>query len=399
MPEYDYRARDHQGARRAGTIQASNRVTAISQLRQRGWIIVGIDERRASPMQSLRMWWPIRPLQVELALQQIAVTVRTGMTLTAAIDLLRQQSKNQSIGRVWPAIQQRLQAGVSLSQAMQAHRCFPDFAIQLVRVGEQTGQLAPVLDRCVETMRRRRLARQEFVSAAIYPLLVIVLALIATIYMVAYLIPRLEIYLVSLGKQLPPMTQQLLGTAHWLRENGVWLLFGTILIAVGWIIAWRWPMSRLWLDRTWLRLPVLGNLIRLKESASFSRIAGMLLASGITLAESLSSVPFLLSNQYLAKVVREARDRILRGGQLAEALDQPNGFSPVLISMIRVGEQTGDLTRVLGEATDYHETQFIGLTQRVKAAATPALTLVIGTVVGYVYVAFFVALFAGGAAG
>ncbi len=399
MPEFDYRIRDHQGTRRAGTIQASNRVAAITQLRQRGWIIVAIDERQAANARAIRWEWPVRALQVELALQQMAVTVRSGMTLSAAIDLLRQQSERQAIGRVWQAVLNRLQAGVSLSQALQSHRCFPEFVVQLIRVGEQTGQLAPVIDRCVETMRRRRLAQQELTSAAIYPVLVILLAMVATTYMVTYLIPRLELYLVSLGKQLPTMTLQLLGTTHWLRDNAVWLATAVAAVAAALVAVWYWPAGRLRLDQVALKTPVLGKMICLRESASFSRITSMLLSSGITLAESLSSVSALLGNRYLGQLVREGREKILRGGQLADALDRRVGFSPVLISMIRVGEQTGDLTRVLSEATDYHEVQYAGLARRIQAAATPALILTIGGVVGYVYVAFFVALFAGGAAG
>ena len=222
MAEFRYKARDATGAARSGTVDANNRSAAASQLRSRGLIVIGVDPmiQRSQKGTSFDFskWLRPRAIDIELSLQQLAMMAKGGMPLLTSLVSLAEQAPRQSLGNIWRQIVKDIQAGDSLSGAMGKHRCFPDFVVQLVRVGERTGELPPVLERGVATMRRRRRRIQEVSSALIYPVMVVVVAICVTVYMVVYLIPRLEIYLQSLGKNMPAMTQNLVNVSGWMRQ-------------------------------------------------------------------------------------------------------------------------------------------------------------------------------------
>jgi type IV pilus assembly protein PilC len=279
---------------------------------------------------------------------------------------------------------------------MGKHRCFPDFVVQLVRVGERTGELPPVLQRGVATMRRRRRGIQEVSSALIYPVMVVVVAICVTVYMVVYLIPRLEIYLQSLGKNMPAMTQNLVNVSGWMRQyySVVGIVISGLFVFA--LVVYRSNEGRMWLDRVLLQVPLVGRLLKLCETSTFARSLSVMLGSGITLIDGLGTVEKLLYNRFTAKTVNDARNRIIQGGNFADAIDEGNAFSPMLRKMIAVGQQSGDLQGVLEEVADFHEDQFQASIRRMNAVLTPALTIGVGVIVGYVYIAFFVALLAAG---
>lgn len=400
MAEFRYKARDTNGGIRSGVVDAANRSSAASQLRSRGLIVTGVDPvARETPIKSAFDWskfLPVRSVDVELSLQQLAMMVRGGMSLLAALDSLQQQAPRKSLGNIWSEVVKQIQTGDSLSGAMSRHTCFPEFAIQLIRVGERTGELPPVLERAVDTMRARRRGIQEITSALIYPIMVIFVAIGVTIYMVSYLIPRLEIYLQSLGKDMPPMTQNLVNVSNWMRQyySVVIILLCGLLVFL--VVAYRSNDWRMWFDRMILRIPVFGRLFKLCETSTFARSLSVMLGSGITLIDGLGTVQKLLYNQFTAKTVNDTRNKIIQGGNFADAIGEGNAFSPMLKKMIAVGQQSGDLKGVLAEVAEFHEDQFQASIRKLNAFLTPALTIGVGAVVGYVYIAFFVALLAAG---
>ncbi len=401
MPEFRYKARDNNGAVRSGVVDATNRSSAASLLRSRGLIVTGVDpvdepQPGARAAFELSRYLPVRSVDVELTLQQLAMMIRGGMPLLSALVTIVDQSPRSSMAAIWKDVIDDIQSGDSLSVAVERHKCFPDFVVQLIRVGERTGELAPVLHRSVETMRSRRRSLQDVFAALIYPVMVVLIAIGVTVYMVVYLIPRLEVYLQNLGKDMPPMTQNLINVSIWLRQYyPVIVIIGSGVFVFA-LVAFRSAEGRMWFDRNLLRIPVAGRLMRLCETSAFARSLGVMLGSGITLIDGLLTVEKLLLNRYSAKSVSDARDRIIRGQSFSDALDDDAGFSPMLKKMIAVGQQSGDLQSVLDEVAEFHEDQFRSSIRSLNAILTPALTIGVGAVVGYVYIAFFVALLAAG---
>ena len=401
MAEFRYKARDASGVTTSGTILASTRSVAASQLRSRGLIVVGmerIEKAVKNPVVPIDLsgWLPPRSSDVELSLQQLAMMLRGGMTLISALNALSEQASRKSLATIWQQVVGSIQSGVNLSTAMSDHRCFPDFVLQMIRVGERTGELVPVLQRSVETMKNQRFRRQEVVSTLIYPVLVIAVAVGVTIYMIAYLIPRLELYLQSLSKDMPAMTRRLVDLSTWLRDSYALLgILGTTLV-VFLMVLYHSAEGRLWVDRLLLRLPVIGRLFSMSETSTFARSLSMMLGSGITLVDGLGTVHKLLYNRHAAQSVLRSRDKIIQGSTFSDALDDRGTFSPMLKKMVAVGQQSGDMQSVLREVAEYQDAQLAALVRRLNAMVTPILTIGVGIVVGYVYIAFFVALLAAG---
>ncbi len=398
MAEFQYKARDPNGGARSGVVDATNRSAAASQLRSRGLIVIGVDPvaSQTTPRLALSNYLPPRVVDVELSLQQLSMMVKGGMPLLTALVSLVEQAPRMSLARIWETIVKQIQSGDSLSSAMSQHKCFPDFAIQLVKVGERTGELPPVLERAVTTMRNRRRGLQEVASALVYPMLVVLVAIGVTIYMIVYLIPRLEVYLQSLGKNMPTMTQNLVNTSGWLRQYYALVVIIACGAFVFSLVAYRSKDGRMWLDRIALRIPVVGKLFKLNETSTFARSLSVMLGSGITLIDGLGTVEKLLYNRFTAKTVNNTRATIIQGGNFSDAIGEGNAFSPMLKRMVAVGQQSGDLRGVLEEVADFHENQLHSAIRQLNAVLTPVLTIGVGGIVGYVYIAFFVALLAAG---
>ncbi len=403
MQDFNYKAKDRNGISHVGAITAPTESHAASQLRNRGWVVLRLDSSNGNTgrkrlLENVNLWerLPPRSVHVELSIHQLALMLRSGMTLLAALNSVAEQSSGPALHRVWSTVSRQIQSGQGLSESLAQHRCFPEFVIRLVEVGEQTGNLDIVLTRAANTMRSRRDGREAFASATIYPVLILTLAVSVTIYMVVYLIPKLETYLQTLGKEMPAMTQALILGSFWLRDHYVMIIALVVILGTAAAVTYYSKEGRLWFDQYVLKVPVFGPLLQIGETASFARSLSVLLKSGITLTEGLKAVEKILSNRFLRQRVITVRGRIIRGTNLVDAISQQSAFAPMLGRMAAVGQQTGELDVVLFEVAELYDAQLKSKIKRLNAILTPLMTLGIGGIVGYVYIAFFMALVAAG---
>jgi len=402
MPQFLFEARDRQGAAHNGTLHAVDASSLADDLRRRGWLVTRIEASRDAGQGSADPWtarltpgyWlPPRSIDVEVTLQQIATMLRSGLTLLSALDTVVRQSPRRPVRDVWRRVSQRIQEGAGLADAMAEHPCFSRLVVQLVRVGEQTGTLDIVLTRAADTLEARRNLRTNLITAMIYPVIVVVMALAVSAFMVLNVIPKVEKALSSFGRKLPRLTQTLMDVSTWINTYLPTILLGVGLALGVMIVTYLSPQGRLWLDRAALRMPIIGRLLRLAGTASFAHTLGILLRSGVTVLEGLRTVCQLHHNRYLADRVETARQRVLEGGSLAEPLSQGRAYMPMLASMVAVGESAGTLDDTLDEVAQFHEKQLESAIKRFSAIIEPVVIVVVGGIVGFVYVAFFMALF------
>lgn len=400
MPSFAFSARDRAGRPQAGTQDAASAAALVASLRERGWLVLNVssaDEGKAPDWREQLnplAWLPIRSVDIELSLQQIAVMLHSGITLLAALKTAGEQARRLSMARCWERIAQRIEEGSSLADAMADQRAFPHLVIQLIRVGEQTGSLEQVIHRAADSMERRRMLRTQLLTAMTYPAIVLIAAVGVTTFMLVGVIPKLQVFLQSLGRKLPATTQMLIDLSTFLQQRYPQILIGITVTIVGFIALYLWPPGRLLLDRLMLRLPITGRLLRLAATVQFSRSLGTLLRSGITLVEALRTTEQLHRNQYVAARVGAARNGVLRGGSLAPPLAGNDVFMPMLSRMVAVGETAGTLDDILDEIARFHENQLQGAIKQFSAIIEPAIVVVVGGIVGFVYISFFLALFA-----
>jgi type IV pilus assembly protein PilC len=363
-------------------------------------LVLSVRSATASkPRPRRRGWLRPRSVDVEVSLQQLAVMLRSGLTLLAALRTVADQAARPRMADVWERVAERLQEGSNLADALAEHRCFPMLCVQLVRVGEQTGTLDVVLNRAADIMERQRGLLMSVLSALAYPFIVLLAALGTTFYMVFFVLPRLSMFLASSNRRLPALTQLLVDSSRWLVDHSATLGLVVLASGIAVVLVYRWEPGRRWLDRGWLRVPILGHLDRLGATALFARSLGLLLASGVTLLEALRTVRGLFRNVYVAEQVDAARQTVLRGGSLAEGIADPLAFMPMLPRMVTVGEATGSLEEVLAENARFHEEQMQRTIRWLAIVIEPTILVLVGSIVGFVYIAFFLALFSAGTAG
>lgn len=398
MPTFEYSARDDQGQVQVGVVDAASAAIVASQLRDRGWIVVNVAEESIAERRPQRGLWSRllgpRNVQVELSLRQLAVMLRGGISLLSGMQTIATQSDSRAVQICYEELIDEVEQGRPLSDALESIAAFPNFAVRLTRVGERTGVLETVLVRAADMMRSRRQTVREILTALTYPVIVIVAAGGATIYMVTTLIPKLTALLEGLGKPLPPITQSLVDISNFALAWGSTVAITSLFAAACFIAVYLTRGGRLFFDRLALRIPIVGRIFQLSGTLTFSQTLGGLLQSGVPMLDALVTVQQMHSNEYFASLVQRARDAIIRGNNLADSLRVRNAFMPLLATMTAVGEESGNLDEVLAEVTEFHQSRLSSLIQTLSAWITPAIIVVVGGIVGYVYIAFFLGMFA-----
>lgn len=401
MTNYSYLARDRTGRIARGELAADSASGLKTILHAQGMQLVSL-EALPEPFVSLwgelspRRWMPVRSRDVEFALRQLSIMLRSGLNLLSALKSLHAQTELAAFAAILDTIHKRVAKGASLAVALEEHRVFPPIVVQLVSVGEQTGNLEHVLEQSAKYMTQRRTAITEVSVALTYPAIVAIAALVIAAYLTFAVIPELQKFLGAMGRKLPRMTQSLVDFAQWFQINGGAVCVALVALIVGMIFLTKWPPGRLWIDRWLLRLPVIGNVLRLSGTAALANSLSVMVSSGIKLVEAVEIARRLQTNRFLASLLKIAADSIIRGKALAPTLAAREGFSPVLSSMVAIAERTGHLDATLNEVAQFCDTELKSKIKRMSQLVEPAVIVVAGGIVGYVYIAFFMALMSAG---
>jgi type IV pilus assembly protein PilC len=406
MGMFAYDAVDRAGVATSGTLHASDRPAAIALLRSRGLVPMRIEQRAAeqpgaSLVESERpgLWGRIMPgggEQIEIGLYQIAVMTRNGVNILTALRTVAAQTPYVRLRQIWLGVADRVQSGSSLSQALTDGRRFNRLVVQMVKVGEQTGELDKVLTRTTVILRKRREILNQQITAMGYPVVVLLAAFAISGWMVVGVIPALAKFLRTVGRKLPAITQALVDVSTVVTTNLPLVIIVLVALVGGIVVMYRYPPTRLVMDRLVLCTPVVGPALRTAASALFARSMAVFLRSGVRVVDGLGTLSALHSNRWLGQIVDRARTSVLRGAALAPSLRAPQGYTGMLTGMIGIGEQSGALDEVLDEVANYHEFHLEQLLKRVSTVFEIVTILVVGGIVGFVYIAFFVALFAAG---
>lgn len=393
---------DSSGTRRTVRREAASARDAASALRSEGCAVVAVEPAAdggpagadATPFWHPSWLRPVTKFDIELGLSQLASMLKSGVPLLEALDTAAEQAASPRAARLWRRVRDAVASGSTLSDALRRDaRRFGEAAIALVRVGEQSGELDEALLHAARQMESQRNLRSLTLNALAYPAFAIVAAVGVCAFLVVGVIPKIAEFLESGGAELPAMTRNLVELSDWLTANGIAVL-GCAAAALAVFFAVRAiPAGRLALDAAALRIPVSGRIFRLAGTAVFARAMGMLVGSGVTLLDSLDVAAGLLRNRRLRSRVLEARDAVMAGGALSPPLKGRGGFMPMLSQMAAVGETTGSLAESFSEVARFHETMLAIAIKRFSVTIEPLMIVVTGLIVGYVYVAFFMALF------
>ncbi len=397
MTIFSYTARDKAGQQINDVLESPSRDTAVMQLRRDGLLVLKIDElKQKSDEKDFSLnpldYLSIRSGEIENAFHQIAVMLRSGVSLLAALDLTRKYAR---IGarKVWARIAERIQQGGSFTDALKEQGVFSHLTIELVRVGEQTGSLSVVMDQAAQEMASSRKIKKQVTSALKYPAFTLLFAIGLVVFMLTSIVPEIKKLLLIMGKPMPPITQALMDVSDWFVLNTLSLCIAALVFVVTFVVLYNWPPARWWLDRFSLRIPLIGHVLRLSGTVLFCRAMGLLLSSGVVMVDALKTMESLHGNQFMASHVAYAHSRVLQGSSLAEPLEDRAKYMELVLQMVRVGENSGTLDGILIEMTEYHDELLGEAIAQLTGMISPIMTVIVGGVVGFVYAAFLVAMF------
>lgn len=401
MAKFKYIALTSSGKERKGSIQAVDAGIATSTLREQGLFIVKItDENKAGDglakefnLESLNQYRSVSRTQLVFFFKQLSFMLRAGLPVLQALQLSQTQVASGRLRLVIAEMVADIENGNQLSKAMEKHRgVFPAIAVNLMTAGESTGSLDIVANRLAIHLEKKAALRAQTINAMIYPSVVIVAAVGVVTFLVVSIIPKFAKFLLGKGKPLPPSTQFLIDASDFAVNYGLYFVAAFILGVIFLVFAYNTPVGRVKLDGFSLKIPVIGKLLLHGAMAEFNWSLSMMLRSGLTALESLKICSRVISNRLLSNQMNNAADQILTGKDLASSLKHP-AIPDLVIQMTSVGEKTGTLDQVLQEVGSFYEEQLQVGVKRMSAMIEPAMILFIGGIVGFVYYAFFQAMF------
>jgi type II secretion system protein F len=398
MPTFEYKAKTRAGQVVTGALAAGDRRQALSQLGRMGYFPIAVEtasgKARVSKSAGIKLKARVSRRDVLMFTQQLSTLLKAGMALSQALSTLERRSQNKPLGPVLSQIRNDIVSGVSLSDSMSRFpKIFTRFYVNLVRSGEASGTLDEVLVRLRMYQERMSEIREKVVGAMIYPLVIVGVGIITISFFMTVMVPRFAQMFKEMGRVMPLPTRILIAIsdgflAYW------WV--GVIVAALAVMIykqQQRTDSGRLAIDRFKLRMPVIGGIIRANAFAQFARTLSTLLENGVPVLAALQIVEDTMNNRVIANAIREARTRVTDGTSISQPLSKGDIFPPLLIDMLAVGEESGDVTNSLKNIADTYEQE---LSQTLKVFTTllePAIIIFMALVVGFVVLSMLLAVF------
>jgi type IV pilus assembly protein PilC len=326
--------------------------------------------------------------------RQLAVFVRAGVPILDALETMGEEIADKRLKVAVNDVAEGLRGGSTFSDAAGRHpEAFPDFYMAVLRSAELSGNLDVVLDQLADYIERDLDARSKVTSALVYPAMTMVMAIVTVVVLTSFVLPRFEKFFKSLHAKLPLPTRMLLNTSHWLGDWWWAIMLTAIVLIVGTMAGLRTPRGQKIKDTIFLRVPVLGLLVRDAILERFCRILAALVRTGVPLPEALSVATEATNNAVYRSGLATARQEMLRGEGLARPLAATGLFPAAARQMFRVGEDTGTLDDQLGAAAAYFDRELDYRIKNFTAMFEPAVIIGVGVVVGFVALALVSAMY------
>ncbi len=386
--QFSYRGKDHKGAVQQGAIDAVNADSAAGELMRQGITPLQVHQmaETSSPLGKLNAL-PIFRRKVTLDelivfCRQMYALTKAGIPLIRTMRGLADTTRSPVLAEVLNDITDRLEGGLPMAAAMQAHpKVFSELFIAMIHVGENTGQLDDAFKRLSDILELERDTKRRLKQAMRYPMFVMI-ALLAALMVVNFLvIPKFTSVFAKLGADLPFLTQVLVGTSNFLINYWFILLFA---VAAGSVLLRQWrntESGRVTWDRYKLKMPIIGPLLELITLSRFARNFASMLAAGMPVTRALTVVADATDNAWIARHIREMRYGIERGESLLRTARASDMFTPLILQMIAVGEETGAVDEMLINVADFYDEDVDYGLKRLAESIEPILIVAMGVLV------------------
>ena len=424
MPRYNYVALDSRGQESTGVIEAGNTNEAVGQLRQSGFFPTSVIEEgkgaptvktskkvakavqaAAAPKKKGEITFfakkTVDSKTLMIFTRQLATLIDAGLPLLRSLNVLSKQEKNAVLRGTINQLADGVQGGSTFSEAMAQHpRIFNKLYINMVKAGELGGVLELVLVRLAEFQEKAQKVKNKVVSAMAYPVIVLLIALLIMLFLLTFIGPKFKQIFTEMlnGKPLPAITEYVMKASD-LMKACFWPfshLLATIVVVVGSAVGYtmfaRSPYGRAFLDRMMLKMPLFGDLIRKSSISRFSRTLGTLVTSGVPILQALNITKETAGNVVIAEAVVKVHDAVKEGESVVQPLEASGVFPPMVISMVDVGEETGQLPEMLLKIAEVYDDEVDNAVEGLTSLLEPIMIVLLALIVGTIVIALFMPL-------
>jgi len=398
MPIFAFTAVDAQGKTHQGTLEAPSATEAASLIKRQGRFPTALAETTATTAKKSAFSFnfslggkgtgkvPAKVLTVFT--RQLSTLISAGLPLLRSLRTLCKQEKNPNLKKIMGLLAESVEGGTTFSEALSQHpKAFNKLYINMVKAGELGGVLEVVLTRLAEFAEKSQRIRGKVTSAMVYPAVVMVIAVGIVSFLMLFIVPKFEAIFQDMlgGRPLPAITQIIMDLSRFIQNNFLLLVVVIVLLVVGLRFAIRLPGVSAQVDQYKLKLPLFGDLMVKTSVARFSRTLGTLVSSGVPILQALQITRDTAGNERVSAAIETIHDNVKEGESMVAPMEASQIFPPMVVSMVQVGEETGQLPDMLTKVADVFEeevdTAVAGLTSLLEPVMIVLLALIVGTIV------------------
>ncbi len=396
MAAYAYSAINAEGIASAGEVHAPDFEAAREQLRIRGLLAERLEELPASGEESVRTAFKkVKPKTLQIFSRQFATMIEAGLNVVSSLVILEEQTDDEYFAMVVKELRADVEGGLLLSQAMGRHpKIFSRLYVSMVEAGEAAGILDQVLDRVAFQIEKDTQIRRRVKGAMMYPTMVLIFATLVLCGLLMFLVPVFVKIFGQLGGKLPTLTQYVVGASNFLRHD--WYIIFPVALASIWGVR-RFkrtdPGRRLW-DRIKLRIPMrIGETVLKVTMARFSRTLSTLVAAGVDIIKALEITGQTAGNWVVEDALAGVRAKVHQGIPIAQPLIENDVFPPMVSQMVKIGEETGELEKMLSKIADFYEDEVDSAISTLTSIIEPLMMIMVGAMVGVIVISMYLPMF------
>src|SRR5918994_1914139 len=396
MALYTYKALDSQGEIVQDKTEGSGEMAVASELRRQGLVVIDVKEQSVAQKDILAPFKRIKLSDLVVFSRQLATMINAGLPIVRALYVLSEQTENPKLKDVVVAVRKDVEAGSSLSESLEKHpKVFSRLYTEMVKAGEIGGILDGVLLRLADQLERDQDLRRKIRSALTYPVVVLILAILAASFMLIFIVPVFANLFQDLGGTLP------LPTRICMFLSGILTSFWGILVyaamGLGIYLFFRWKKTangrKIW-GRAVLKIPAkIGDVVHKAVLARFSRTLATLSAAGVPILQAIEITATSSGNWVVETALLKSRDAVREGLPIYKPLEMEPVFPPMVTRMIAVGEETGDVDGMLGKIADFYESEVDATVKALTSIIEPLMIVVVGGIVGFIIIAMYLPMF------
>ena len=395
MPTYVWKGRNQYGEKRKGEVEAPDQAAAVAHVKRMRITDPVVKEKPKDILEKIPLFQPrVTDKDIVVFTRQLATMIDAGLPLVQCLEILSKQQENSTFKRVIGEIQEDVEAGTTFADSMRKHpKVFDSLYSNMIEAGETGGILDTILNRLAIFMEKTMALKKKVKGAMTYPAICLAISILILVIILVFVIPVFEEMFSQLDAALPIPTQIVVAVSHAFKNHLLWIILPVILLIYIFKRVYSTEKGRYRIDQFFLRLPVVGILIRKVAVAKFTRTLSTMLQSGVPILEALQVVAKTAGNKVIERAVFRVGDAIAEGRPMAEPLMESGVFPNMVVQMINVGESVGALDTMLEKIADFYDEEVDQAVSNLTAMIEPFMMVFLGGIIGTLVVAMYLPIF------